>query len=204
MFVIIRTSLRRKSHTTTEFFQLAGSNIGGHNNHSILEINGSAIIVSKTPFIQYLQQDVENIRMRLLNFIKQHYGIRFAAYFLRQLSAFFITDISRSRTNHTRHRIFFHILTHIDTYQRIAGTEHVFSQLFCQVCFAYTGRTKKHKCTNGTIRVFQSYTTAQYCFGKLFNSSVLCHNLGLQIFFHASQFDTFRLSHTLHRYPRHH
>ena len=46
-----------------KFLQLPRTDIGGHNDNRILEIDGSAIIVSQTAFIQYLEQDVEYVRM---------------------------------------------------------------------------------------------------------------------------------------------
>ena len=93
VLVIIRTCLCRKTYATTELFQLAGTDIGGHDDDCILKVNRSAIIVSKTSLIQHLQQDIEHIRVSFFNFVQQHYGIRFPAYLLSQLSAFLITDI---------------------------------------------------------------------------------------------------------------
>ena len=142
--------------------------------------------------------------MSFFNFVQQHYGIRFPAYLLSQLSAFLITDIPRGRSNHTGHRIFLHIFAHINAYQRIAGTKHIFSQLLGQMRFTHAGRTEKHKRSDRAVRVFQAYTAAQDGFGKFFYRSILSHNFCLQIFFHTCKLKTFRLSHTLHRNTGHH
>ena len=53
MFIVIRAVLRRKTYATAKFLQLPRTDIGGHNDNRILEIDGSAIIVSQTAFIQY-------------------------------------------------------------------------------------------------------------------------------------------------------
>ena len=66
MFIVIRAVLCRKTYATAKFLQLPRTDIGGHNDNRILEIDGSAIIVSQTAFIQYLEQDVEAIGYKLV------------------------------------------------------------------------------------------------------------------------------------------
>ena len=75
--------------------------------------------IGQLSIIQHLQQNIVNIRMRFFNFIQQDHAIWFASYFFCQLSAFFITNISRRRTDQTAYGKFLHVFTHIDPDQRI-------------------------------------------------------------------------------------
>ena len=45
--------------------------VRGHDDHGITEINRAALTVSKPSIIQHLQQDVEDIRMRLFDLVKK-------------------------------------------------------------------------------------------------------------------------------------
>ena len=65
----------------------------------VFEVNGSSLIVCQTSVIQKLQQDVEHIRMRLLDFIEQDDAVRFPSDRFRQLTAFIISNISRRRSD---------------------------------------------------------------------------------------------------------
>ena len=56
-----------------------------------------------------LQQNVENIRVRLFDFVEQHDAVRLAAHRFSELSTFIITDIAWRRTNQSSHRVLLHI-----------------------------------------------------------------------------------------------
>ena len=80
-FFVIQAALCCKTNTTSKFFQLAGSNIGSHDNNGIFEIYHSAITVSQTTLIHYLKQEIEHIRMCFFYFIKQDNRIWFTTHF---------------------------------------------------------------------------------------------------------------------------
>ena len=61
----------------TEIFQLPGPDIGSHDDQGILKIHFSSQTICQLTIIQYLQQDIVNIRMCFFNFIQQNYTIRF-------------------------------------------------------------------------------------------------------------------------------
>ena len=46
-----------------------GAQVGRHHHDGIAKIHRAALAVGEPAIIQYLQQDVEHIRVRLLNFI---------------------------------------------------------------------------------------------------------------------------------------
>ena len=66
--------------------QILGTDVGGHNQDRILEIDSFAGRIRDTSIIQNLQQDVKYIRVRFLNLIEEDNGIRFAPYCLGQLT----------------------------------------------------------------------------------------------------------------------
>ena len=57
---------------------------------------------------------IENVGMRLFDFIKQNNLIRTTANGFGQDAAFLITDISRRRADQAGNRVFLHIFGHIN------------------------------------------------------------------------------------------
>ena len=67
--------------------------------------------------VKYLEQDVHNVRMRLLDLVKQHNGIRLLADLVDQQTSLFVSNISRRRTVEQCHRVLFLELRHVETNQ---------------------------------------------------------------------------------------
>ena len=89
------------------------ANIRGQQDQGVAEIDPPPLAIGEMPFIQDLQQNVENIGMRFFNFIKQDDLIRAAADGFGQTAAIFIADIPGRRPDQTRDRVLFHIFRHI-------------------------------------------------------------------------------------------
>src|SRR5437762_4158220 len=57
---------------------VASSNVRRHDHDGVLKVDNASVVIGQMSFIQHLQQDVEDIRMRFLDFVEQHYAVRFA------------------------------------------------------------------------------------------------------------------------------
>src|SRR5574344_1689109 len=62
--------------------------IGGHDDNGILEVDYPTLIIGEPAIVEHLQQDVEYIGMCLLYLIEEHYGIWFTTYGFGELSTF--------------------------------------------------------------------------------------------------------------------
>ena len=121
--------------------QIVCSDIGGHNQDCILKVNGSALRIRNPSVIQHLQKHIKYVRMRLFDFIKQDNTVRLSSDCLGQLSALFISHISGRRSDKSGHRIFLHVLTHINPHHIVLIIKKCCCQRFCKLCFTYTGRS---------------------------------------------------------------
>ena len=140
VLIWLASSLRTETDTTAEVFQLACTDIRRHDQNCILKVDPSAKTVSQTTFVQDLQQQVEHVRMRFLDLIQQDNRVGLTADLLGQLTALFITYISRRRTDQAGHRKLFEILAHIDTDQSVGRVKQIFRQLFGQMSLTDTCR----------------------------------------------------------------
>ena len=52
--------------------KMVGADVRGQKNDGVGEIDPPALAVGKMPFIQQLQQHVEDVGMRLLDLVEQH------------------------------------------------------------------------------------------------------------------------------------
>jgi hypothetical protein len=78
---------------------IAWNRYWSHNNDRILKVDPAAKTVGEHTVVKHLQQDMENIRVSFFNFIQQDDGVGAAPYLLGKLSAFFISYITRRRTD---------------------------------------------------------------------------------------------------------
>ena len=50
-----------------------GAHVRRHDHDGVLEVDDSAVVVGEVSLIEHLQQDVEDVRVCLLDFIEQHH-----------------------------------------------------------------------------------------------------------------------------------
>ena len=165
--------------------QILGSDVGGHDQNGVFEINGTALRVSDTAIIEYLQQNVEYIRMRFLDLIEQNNRIRFSAHCLGKLTALLVAYVSRRRSDQTGDGVFFHVFTHIDSNHVVLIVKQLFCQRFCKLCFTDTGRSKEQERTDRFCRIFDSGFGTDDRIRNLCNCLILTNDSGVKLIFQA-------------------
>ena len=111
--------------------------------------------VREMAVLEHLQQDVEEIRVRLLDFVQQDHRVRIALHLLGELTALFVPDVSRRRSNQLGDRVLLHVLGHVEADQRVVAAEQEVRQGARQFGLADTGRAEKHEAPNGPVRVLE-------------------------------------------------
>jgi hypothetical protein len=53
-----------------------GARVGGHDQDHVAEIDLAAVVVGQRAVVHHLQQDVEHVRMRLLDLVEQQHAMR--------------------------------------------------------------------------------------------------------------------------------
>ena len=82
------------------------------------EIDGLAVVVGELAVIHHLQQDVEQVRVRLLDLVEQDYAVRMLVDRVGQQPALVVADIARRRADQPADRVALHIFGHIKALQR--------------------------------------------------------------------------------------
>ena len=91
--------------------------VRSHHDDGVLEIHRVAQPVGELAVFKHLQQDVEHIRVRLLDLIQQHHRIRRPLHSFGELAALFVAHVSRRRADQLAHRVLLHEFRHIEADQ---------------------------------------------------------------------------------------
>ena len=134
----------------------ARPDVRGHDDDRVLEVHPVAEAVGQMAVFEHLQQDVEDVRVRLLDLVEQHDRVGIPLHLLRELTALFVPDVSGRRANQLRHRVLLHVLGHVEADERVVAAEQEVGQRACELGLADTGRAQEDEAANRTIRVLRA------------------------------------------------
>ena len=95
-------------------------------------------MVRQLAVVHHLQQDVEQIGMRLLDFVEQQHAMRMLIDAIGEQPALIEADIARRRTDQARNRVLLHVFRHVEAQQLDA---HQVGELLRDLGLADAGRT---------------------------------------------------------------
>ena len=121
------------------------ADVRGHDDDRVLEIDRPPLPVRDPAVVEHLQQNVEDIVVRLLDFVEKNHRIRLAPNGFGELPAFFVTDVSGRRADQARDRVFLHVFAHVDADHGVLVVEQKFRQRARQFGFPDAGRPEKNK-----------------------------------------------------------
>src|SRR5438552_10432563 len=170
---------------------MASADIRGHDDDGVLEVHRVAQTVGELAVFKHLQQDVEDIRVRLLDFVKQHDRVGRALHTLGQLAALFVAHVSRRRADQLRDRVLFHEFGHVEANQRLLSAEHKLGQGAGNFGLADAGGSEEQERADRTVRVLQAGTRPADGAGQRADGFVLRDDALVQLFFNAQQLLSF-------------
>ena len=91
--------------------------IGGHDQDHVAEIDLLAVVVGQLAVIHDLQQHVEQVRVRLLDFVEQQHAMRMLIDAVGQQPALVEADIAGRRADQPRNGVALHVFRHVEADQ---------------------------------------------------------------------------------------
>jgi hypothetical protein len=64
---------------------VARPEVRGHDDDRVLEVDHPAELSVRMPLVEHLEEDVEHVRVRLLDLVEEHHRVRLAPDLLREL-----------------------------------------------------------------------------------------------------------------------
>ena len=137
----------------TRAADLLRAGVGRHHQYHVAEIGFPAVVVGQRAVVHYLQQQIENLWVCLLDLIQQHHTVRMFGHRFGQQTALVETDVARGSTDETGDRVPFHVLGHVVAQKLYT---HDVGQLPADLGLTDAGRTCEEEGTDGFLTGFQS------------------------------------------------
>ena len=143
--VIVRLRIR---HAESEPFRIPDrlrARVGRHDQDRVPEVHLPPVRIRNMSLVEHLQQDIEDVRMRLLDLVEQYHAVRMAPHLLGELTALVIAHIAGRRAHQPGYIELLHILRHVDADDGILGAEDNVGKRLGQLRLSDAGRSKEEK-----------------------------------------------------------
>ena len=100
-----------------------GADVAGHDEDRVAEVHRAALRVGEAAVLEDLQEDVEHVRVRLLDLVEQDDAVRLAAHDLGELAALVVADVAGRRADEAGHGVLLHVLAHVDLHEVVLVAE---------------------------------------------------------------------------------
>ncbi len=130
-----------------------GAGVGRHDQDDVAEIDLLAGMIGQLAVVHHLQQDVEEVRMRLFDLVEQQHAVRMLVDRVGEQAALVEADIARRRADQPRDRVALHVFGHVeaDQLEPEAGGE-----LARGLGLADAGRAREQVAADRLLRIAQA------------------------------------------------
>ncbi len=115
--------LARVRETDRRALQQLGACVRGHHDDHVAEIGLAAVVIGQSAVVHDLQQNVENVRMRLFDLVKEQYRVRLLGDRFGQQAALIESYIARRRADQPADCMPLHVFRHVESNQFDAQCE---------------------------------------------------------------------------------
>src|ERR1700687_385260 len=125
--------------------------------------------------------------MRLLDFIEQDDRVGGTLHAFGELAAFFVTDVSRRRTDQLRDRMFLHEFGHVEADESFLGAEHELRRSACDFGFADARGAQEQEGADGAVGILQAGSRTANGAGQGADGLVLRYDALVPLFLDAQK-----------------
>ena len=157
--------------------------------------------VGEPAVVEQLQQDVEDVGMRLFDLVEQDHRVGTAAHGFRQLAALVEADVTRRRADQPRNRVLLHVLGHVDPDHGGFAVEQELGQCAREFGLADAGGAEKNERPDRTIGILESGPRANYRVGDRRHRFVLADDAFVQMLLEMRELLHLAFEQARDRYP---
>ena len=147
------TAARRRSSGDRLVGDELRAEVRGQDQDGVPEVDRPALAVGEPAVVEHLQQDVEDVGVRLLHLVEQHHGVRTPPHRLGELPAGLVADVAGRRADQPGHRVLLGVLAHVDADHRPLVVEQELRQRLGQLGLADAGRAEEEEGTGRAVGV---------------------------------------------------
>ena len=134
--------------------------------------------------VEHLQQNVEYVWVRLLDFVQQDHRVGLPPNGLGKRTGIFVANVTRRRTDEPRYGKLLHILAHVHADQGRGIGEQELGQRPRQLRLADACGPRENERTDWTTRILQAGAAATNGAGQRLDCLVLTDHRQVQLVFH--------------------
>ena len=177
----------------------AGADVARHDDDDVAEVDGAPLGVGQPAVFEDLQQDVEDVGVRLFDLVEQHDAVGLAAHDLGELAALFVADVAGRRADQARHGVLFHVLAHVELHEHVFVAEEELGQGAGELGLAHARRAQEDERAGRPLGVFEARARAADGLGDGAHGDVLADEALVELVFHAQQLLGFGFGELEHR-----
>ena len=103
-----------KAKATAALFDHLRTDVRGHDDQGVLEVDRAALGIGQATVFEQLQQQVEHIGMGFLDLIEEHHGVGATPHRFGELATFVEAHISGRRADQLADRVALHEFGHVE------------------------------------------------------------------------------------------
>ena len=130
--------------------QLARPGVRGHDHDDLPEIGLPAVIVRQGRVIHHLEQDVEDVRVRLLDLVEQQHGVGVCPHGVDEQPSLLEAHIAGWGADQSCHGMLLHVLAHVVADELVPQVD---GQLLGQLGFPDPGRSGEQEAAGRMVRL---------------------------------------------------
>src|SRR6266487_240619 len=161
--------------------------VGGQDDHRVLEVHDAALTVGEPPVLQDLQERVEHVGVGLLDLVEEHHRERPAAHLLGELATLVVADVAGRGTDEPGHRVPVVELGHVQLDERVLAAEQELGERLGQLGLTHAGRAGEDERAGRPLRVLQAGPGTPDRLGHRLDRVFLADDPLVQLVLHAQQ-----------------
>src|SRR4051812_38072442 len=178
---------------------LLRADVRRHDHDRVTEVDRPPLRVRQAPVLQDLQEDVEDVRVRLLDLVEQEHAVRLAAHGLGELAALVVADVARRRADQARDGVLLHVLRHVDAHHRVLVAEEELRERPRQLRLAHARRAEEDEGAGRPLRVLEARARAADRLRDDLDGGVLADDALVELLLHAHELLRLGLGELEHR-----
>ena len=167
--------------------RLGRADVGGHDDHGVAEVDRAALAVGQAAVVEDLQEDVEDLGVRLLDLVEEDDRVRTAPHRLGQLPALVVADVAGRRADEARDRMPLLVLRHVEPDERPLVVEHELGESAGELRLPHAGRPEEDEGADRPVRILEAGARAAERVGHRLDRLVLADDALVQPLLHVDE-----------------
>ena len=142
--------------------QALAADVARHDDDGVREVRGAPAPVGEAPVVEHLQQQVEDVGVRLLDLVEEEHAVRPAAHGLGEEAALLAVDVPRRRADEALRHVLLHELAHVEAGQRLLVVEEELGERLGELGLADAARPEEEERPDGLARIAQPHAAAAH------------------------------------------